>query len=134
MPRALLPELQRYKDTVGFGALGAEVQGPQQEQATQTFHCVFTQNRLVSINPNSIEKTRAPFDQTFRISYHFSAVHDNAEVNTVLVKLYLTDDPQKAVDFISSTEAPELEHEDVMSALESTKRHHAMALYHSKHR
>ena len=86
-----------------------------------------------------IEKTRATyvspwFYQTFRISYHFSAAHDNAEVNTVLVKLYLTDDPQKAVDFISSTEAPELEHEDVMTALESTKRHHAMALYHSKHR
>ena len=26
-PRALLPELQRYKDTVRYGALGAEVPG-----------------------------------------------------------------------------------------------------------
>ena len=35
-PRALLPELQRYKDTVRCGALGAEVPGHCQEQVTQT--------------------------------------------------------------------------------------------------
>ena len=35
-PRALLPELQRYKDTVRCAALGAEVQGHRQQQLTQT--------------------------------------------------------------------------------------------------
>ena len=35
-PRALLPELQRYKDTVRCGELGAEVQGQRQQQLTQT--------------------------------------------------------------------------------------------------
>ena len=35
-PRALLPELQRYKDTVRCGALGAEVPGHCQQQLTQT--------------------------------------------------------------------------------------------------
>ena len=33
--RALLPELQRYKDTVRCAALGAEVPGHRQEQLTQ---------------------------------------------------------------------------------------------------
>ena len=33
---ALLPELQRYKDTVRCGALGAEVPGHCQQQLTQT--------------------------------------------------------------------------------------------------
>ena len=36
LPRALLPELQRYKDTVRCGALGAEVPGHRQQQLTQT--------------------------------------------------------------------------------------------------
>ena len=35
-PRALLPELQRYKDTVRCAALGAEVPGHRQQQLTQT--------------------------------------------------------------------------------------------------
>ena len=35
-PRALLPELQRYKDTVRCAALGAEVPGHCQQQLTQT--------------------------------------------------------------------------------------------------
>ena len=35
-PRAVLPELQRYKDTVRCAALGAEVPGHRQEQLTQT--------------------------------------------------------------------------------------------------
>ena len=35
-PRALLPELQRYKDTVMCAALGAEVPGHRQQQLTQT--------------------------------------------------------------------------------------------------
>ena len=35
-PRALLPELQRYKDTVGCAALGAEVPGHRHPQLTQT--------------------------------------------------------------------------------------------------
>ena len=35
-PRSLLPELQRYKDTVRCVALGAEVPGHHQKQLTQT--------------------------------------------------------------------------------------------------
>ena len=35
-PRALLPELQRYKETVRSAALGAEVPGHRQQQLTQT--------------------------------------------------------------------------------------------------
>ena len=35
-PRALLPELQRYKDTVRCAALGTEVPGHRQQQLTQT--------------------------------------------------------------------------------------------------
>ena len=35
-PRALLLELQRYKDTVRCAALGAEVPGHRQQQLTQT--------------------------------------------------------------------------------------------------
>ena len=35
-PRALLSELQRYKDTVGCAAVGAEVPRHRQEQLTQT--------------------------------------------------------------------------------------------------
>ena len=36
LPRALLPELQRYKDTVRCATLGAEVPGHRQQQLTQT--------------------------------------------------------------------------------------------------
>ena len=36
LPHALLPELQRYKDTVRCAALGAEVPGHRQQQLTQT--------------------------------------------------------------------------------------------------
>merc|ERR1712020_299599 len=36
LPRALLPELQRNKDTVRCAALGAEVPGHRQQQLTQT--------------------------------------------------------------------------------------------------
>ena len=35
-PRVLLPELQRYKDAIKCGALGAEVPGHRQEQLRQT--------------------------------------------------------------------------------------------------
>ena len=35
-PRALLPELQRYKGTVRCATLGAEVPGHRQQQLTQT--------------------------------------------------------------------------------------------------
>ena len=34
-PSALLPELQRYKDTIRCGELGAEVPGHHQQQLTQ---------------------------------------------------------------------------------------------------
>ena len=36
-PNALHPELQKYKDTVWCGVLGAEVPGDQQEQLSQSF-------------------------------------------------------------------------------------------------
>ena len=36
LPRALLSELQRYKDTVRCAVLGAEVSGHQQQQLRQT--------------------------------------------------------------------------------------------------
>ena len=36
LPRALLPELQRYKGTVRCAALGTEVPGHRQQQLTQT--------------------------------------------------------------------------------------------------
>ena len=36
LPRPLLPELQRYKDTVRCAELGAEVPGHRQQQLTQT--------------------------------------------------------------------------------------------------
>ena len=35
-PGAVLPELQRYKDSVRCAALGAEVPGHRQQQLTQT--------------------------------------------------------------------------------------------------
>ena len=35
-PRALLPELQRYKDTISCATLSAEVPGHRQQQLTQT--------------------------------------------------------------------------------------------------
>ena len=35
-PRALLPEIQRYKDTDRCAALGAKVPGRRQQQVTQT--------------------------------------------------------------------------------------------------
>ena len=38
-PRSLLPELQRYKDTVKCATLGAEVPGHHQKQLTQTIVC-----------------------------------------------------------------------------------------------
>ena len=36
LPRALLPGLQRYKDTIRCGALGAKVPGHCQQKLTQT--------------------------------------------------------------------------------------------------
>ena len=36
LPRPLLPELQRYKDTVRCAALGAKVPGHRRQQLTQT--------------------------------------------------------------------------------------------------
>ena len=36
LPRALLPELQRYNVTVGCAAIGAVVPGHRQQQLTQT--------------------------------------------------------------------------------------------------
>ena len=48
LPRVLLPELKRYKDTVRCAALGHEVPGHGQEQLTQT---LFIENALLYADP-----------------------------------------------------------------------------------
>ena len=50
-PRALLPELQRCKDTVSCDALGEDVPGHRQEQLTQTVDCTFVENSLLHTDP-----------------------------------------------------------------------------------
>ena len=45
-PRALLSELQRYKDTLRCDALGAEVPGHRQKQLTQTLIVRVFENAL----------------------------------------------------------------------------------------
>ena len=50
--RALLPELQRTKDTVRCAALGAEVPGHGQQQLTQNLDCVFVENALIYTDPH----------------------------------------------------------------------------------
>ena len=60
-PRALLPELQRYKDTVRCAALGAEVRGPRTPSRTTdaNLDCAFVENALLFVVPN-IGGARAP--------------------------------------------------------------------------
>ena len=48
-PRALLPELQRYKDTVRCAALGAEV--PEHRQTCANLDCAFVENALAYTDP-----------------------------------------------------------------------------------
>ena len=50
-PRALLPELQRHKDTVRCAALGAEVLGHRQPQLTQTLIVRLLKTHFFYINP-----------------------------------------------------------------------------------
>ena len=50
-PRALLPELQRYKDTVICVVLGTEVPGHCQEQLTHTFMVRLLKTHLFSLFP-----------------------------------------------------------------------------------
>ena len=50
-PRALLAELQRYKDTVRCAALDAEVQGHRQEQLTQTLFVSLKKHTLFYNDP-----------------------------------------------------------------------------------
>ena len=50
-PRALLPELQRYKDTVRCAALSAEVPGRVQQQLTQTLIVRLWKMHLFTTNP-----------------------------------------------------------------------------------
>ena len=61
-PRALLPELQRSKDTVRSGVLGAEVSGHRQQQLTQTLivhllktHFFTHRSLIVKSQQNKIE-------------------------------------------------------------------------------
>ena len=49
LPRALLPELQRIKDTVRCATLGAEVPGHLQEQLTQTLIVCLLKTHLSSL-------------------------------------------------------------------------------------
>ena len=67
-PRALLPELQRYKDTVRCAALGAEVPGHRQKQLTQTFIVRLLKMHLftpISSQQNRIELVTRPDDLQF---------------------------------------------------------------------
>ena len=48
---ALLPELQRYKDTVRCAALGAEVPGHRQEQLTQTLIVRLLKTHIFTTDP-----------------------------------------------------------------------------------
>ena len=58
-PRALLPELQRYKDTVRCAALGMDVPGHRQKQLTQTLIVNFVKKhfsaRILDCKVNRIE-------------------------------------------------------------------------------
>ena len=51
-PRALLPELQRYKDTVRCVALGAEVPGQRTTNANLVH--AFVENKLVFVAPKIV--------------------------------------------------------------------------------
>ena len=50
-----------------------------------------------------------------------------SETHTALMKLYAKGEPAKAVELVLAD--LEMEEEDVVAALESHKRHHALALY-----
>ena len=47
----LLPEMQRYKDTVSCAALGAEVSGHRQKQLTQTLIVRLLKTHFFYIDP-----------------------------------------------------------------------------------
>ena len=51
LPRALLPELQRYKDTVRCAALGVEIPGHRQQQTDANLDCAFVENALIYTDP-----------------------------------------------------------------------------------
>ena len=50
-PRALLPELKRYKDTVRGGALGVEVPEHQPTTSDANLDCAFVEKALFYTNP-----------------------------------------------------------------------------------
>ena len=62
-PRALLPELQRYKDTVRCAALGAEVPGHCQQQLTQTLIVRLLKTHFFYIDPWFWKVNRAELSQ-----------------------------------------------------------------------
>ena len=62
-PRALLPELQRYKDTVRCAVLGAKVPGHRQKQLTQTLiveNAFLHPSLVVKNQQNGIELVTRP--------------------------------------------------------------------------
>ena len=71
LPRALLPELQRYKDTVRCAALGTEVPGHNQEQLTRSLIVRFLkthflhQSLVVKDQQNRIELVTRPAEDHF---------------------------------------------------------------------
>ena len=56
-PLALLPELQRCKDTVRCAALGVEVPGHRQQQLTQTLVVRLLKTHFSTLNLESTEYT-----------------------------------------------------------------------------
>ena len=49
LPHALLLEVQKYKDTVRCGSLGAEVSRHRQEQQKKNLDCAFVENATLDV-------------------------------------------------------------------------------------
>ena len=73
-PRAFLPELQRYKDTVRCAAIVAEVPRQRQQQLMQTLDCAYVESALflhrsltVKSQQNRIELVTRPGSNQCRL-------------------------------------------------------------------
>ena len=64
-PRVLLPELQRYKDTIRCAALGGEVPGDRQQQLTQTLIVRFLKTHLFILILDCETSTKPGFFRHF---------------------------------------------------------------------
>ena len=67
-PRALLPELQRYKDIIKCVALGARVPRTQSRTIDANLDCAFVENALVFVFPNIGPYTNCLLFVCFRVS------------------------------------------------------------------